>query len=91
MNGRTLIRRTARIASLGVVVALVACASAPAPPQELSILESIDAQQSSLGPASCAALNATAVCQKSTRLDSGRNCRCVDPRAFGNGSGALRL
>ena len=91
MNGRMLARRIARIASLGVIAALVACATAPAARQEVSILDAIDTQQSSLGPASCAALNATAVCEKSARLDSGGRCRCVDSRAFDKIGRALRL
>jgi hypothetical protein len=59
----------------------------------MSILDALDNQQQSSqqGPVSCAALNATAVCEKSTRLDAGRSCRCVDPRAFNSGGRALRL
>jgi hypothetical protein len=91
MNGRKLARDLARCAVLGVAGALVACAHGPTAREEMSILDAMDNQRSSLGPASCAALNATAVCEKSTRLDAGRTCRCVDPRAFGSSSRALRL
>ena len=91
MNGRKLTYRVARIAIFGVVTTLAACAHAPAALQETSILEALDGQQRSRGPGSCAALNATAVCEKSTRLDAGRSCQCVDPQAFSNGSRALRL
>jgi hypothetical protein len=91
MNGRKLTREVARISILGVVSVLAACAHAPAAPEEMSILDALENQRMSLGPASCAALNATAVCEKSTRLDPGRSCRCVDPRAFSSGARALRL
>jgi hypothetical protein len=91
MIGRKLTRSLARFAVLGVAAALAACAHAPAAREEMSILEAVDSPRPSLGPASCAALNATAVCEKSTRLDAGRTCHCVDPRAFGTGSRALRL
>lgn len=89
MNGWKLNCGVARIAMLGVVGVIAACANAPAI-QRLSILEALDQQQSSRGPASCAALNATAVCEKSTRLDGGRDCRCVDTEAL-TGAGAFRL
>jgi hypothetical protein len=91
MKGRKLTWNFARIAVLGVAAALIACAHAPAAREEMSILDALQTHQSSLGPASCAALNATAVCEKSTRLDAGRSCRCVDPRAFDSGGRALRL
>ena len=91
MNGRKLARSFARFTVLCVAGALAACAHAPAAREQMSILDALDNPRPSLGPASCAALNATAVCEKSTRLDAGRTCRCVDPRAFGSSSRALRL
>ena len=81
MNGRKLTREVARIAVLSLAGALTACAHAPAT-QEMSILEAIEGQRPSLGPASCAALNVAAVCEKSTRLERGRNCVCADPQAL---------
>ncbi|MEJ0036693.1 MAG: hypothetical protein WDO68_11490 [Gammaproteobacteria bacterium] len=84
MNGKKLTRGVARIAVLSVAGLLAACAHTPRS-REMSILDALDNQRSSLGPASCAALNAAAVCEKSTRLDRGRNCGCADPRAFASG------
>jgi hypothetical protein len=81
MNGWKLTRRIDRIAILGVAGAVVACTHAP-PPQEMSIVEAVETSRLSAAPASCASLNATTVCEKSTRFDSGRNCRCVDARAL---------
>jgi len=90
MNGRKLTCGIARITVLGVVVgALGACAHHPST-QRLSILDALDNQQSHRGPASCAAMNATAVCEKSTRLDGISECRCVDTRAL-TGAGAFRF
>lgn len=89
MNGWKLIRAVTRIAVPGVVGALASCAHAP-PSKEMSIVDAIERQQASQTPASCAAMNATAVCEKSTRLESGHDCRCVDPRAL-TGEGAFRF
>ena len=89
MNGWKLTQRVARIAILALVGAIAACAHAP-PPQDLSILDAIENRHLSRGPASCAEMNATAVCEKSTRLDGGHNCRCVDTKAL-TGAGAFRL
>jgi hypothetical protein len=89
MNGWKLTRGIAQVTVLGIAGALGACAHHPAT-QQLSILDTLDNQQSSRGPASCAALNATAVCEKSTRLDGGHNCRCVDTKSI-TGAGAFRL
>ena len=89
MNGRKLTPGVARIAILGVLGALVACAHTPRA-QEMSILDAIQNQRSSVGPASCAALNVAAVCEKSTRLGRGRNCGCADPRSIAGGQ-ALQL
>ena len=86
MNGWKL----ARLTSVGVIGALSACATPPPAHPEVSILDAIDAQRSNVGPTSCAALNTAAVCEKSTRLDRGRNCGCSDPRAIADGT-ALRL
>jgi hypothetical protein len=84
MNGRQLIRRMARLGVLGTAGALAACATAP-PAPEMSILDVIDDHEHlGQGPASCAALNAAAVCEKSTRLESGRNCQCADPASLRN-------
>lgn len=95
MHGRKLEQRFTRFVALATLVAaLAACAHAPAAPREqMSILDALDSQQQQFapGPASCAALNTTAVCEKSTRLDAGRTCRCVDPRAFSSGGRPLRL
>jgi hypothetical protein len=89
MNGRKLIPGVACVAVLGILGALGACAHAPQT-QEMSILDAIENHRSSVGPASCAALNAAAVCEKSTRLDRGRNCGCVDPRSIAGGQ-AIQL
>jgi len=89
MNGWKLTSGIARMSVLGVAGALGACAHHPST-QRLSILDALDNQQSHRGPASCAAMNATAVCEKSTRVDGGRDCRCVDTRAL-TGAGAFRL
>src|SRR5262245_48666701 len=73
MNGRKLTRELTRIVILGAIAALTACAHAPTAREQMSILDAldnVDNQRMSLGPASCAALNATAVCEKSTRLDA---------------------
>ena len=75
--------------ALAVIGVIAACAHAP-PPEDLSILDSIENHHLSRRPASCAEMNATAVCEKSTRLDGDRECRCVDTRAL-TGAGALRL
>jgi hypothetical protein len=84
MNARKLMRRIARFATLGTAGTLMACATAP-PSPELSILDVIDNHQRlPQGPVSCAALNAAAVCEKSTRLDTGRNCQCADPASLTN-------
>jgi hypothetical protein len=89
MNGWKLTRRIGRIALPGVAGAIVACAHAP-PPQEISIVEAIETSRQATGPASCAALNATTVCKKSTRFDDGsRDCTCLDARAL-TGTGVLR-
>lgn len=89
MNGWKLTRRIGRIAILVVAGAIGACAHAP-PSQEMSIVEAIANPQVSSGPASCAALNAAAVCEKTTRLDNASQCRCVDARAL-TGFRALRF
>jgi len=89
MNGWKLTCGIAWITVLGVAGVLGACANHPAT-QQMSILDALDNQQSQRGPASCASMNATAVCEKSTRLDGGRDCRCVDTRAL-TGAGAFRL
>jgi hypothetical protein len=89
MNGWKLNCGVARITVLCLVGIIAACAHAPAT-QHLSILDALDRQEASRGPASCAALNATAVCEKSTRLDGGRDCRCVDTQAI-TGARAFRL
>ena len=94
MHGRKLEQHVIGFAAVAALVfALAACTHAPAAPEQMSILDALDNQQQyrSLGPASCASLNTTAVCEKSTRLDAGRSCRCVDPRAFDNGGRAPRL
>ena len=91
MNGWKLAHLVVRITLLGIVGALSACATAPpAAHPEMSILDAIDNQRSSVGPASCAALNAAAVCEKSTRLGTTRNCGCADPHAITDGT-AFRL
>jgi hypothetical protein len=51
----------------------------------MSILDALDNHQR-LGPTSCAALNASAICEKSTRLGSTRNCGCVDAAALTDGT-----
>jgi hypothetical protein len=89
MNGWKLTRGVARTLVLVVIGVIAACAHAP-PTQELSILDSLENHPLSRGPASCAEMNATAVCEKSTRLDGGHNCRCVDTKAL-TGAGAFRL
>ena len=94
MHGRKLEQHLMRYVAVATLTAvLAACAHAPAAREQMSILDALDSQQRhpSLGPASCAALNTTAVCEKSTRLDAGRSCRCVDPRAFDTGGRPLRL
>ena len=92
MNGRKLEQHLVRFAVTTVFGVLAASAHAPAAREQMSILDALDRQQQlSPGPASCAALNTTAVCEKSARLDAGRSCRCVDQRAFDNGGRALRL
>lgn len=92
MNGRKLEQHLVRFAVATLIGVLSACAHAPAAREQMSILDALDSQkQQSLGPASCAALNATSVCEKSTRLDAGRSCRCVDPQAFSSGGRSLRL
>lgn len=88
MNGWKLTRKVDRIAILAVVGAIAACAHAPT--EDLSILDALENQRLSHGPASCAALNATAVCERSTRLDGGQDCRCVDTNAI-TGTGAYRF
>jgi hypothetical protein len=85
MNGRKLTRGIIRAAILGVAVALSACATAP-PPQELSILDAVADQHSSMGRQSCAALNAATVCVKSTRLDQNKKCGCADRQAITDGT-----
>src|SRR5690348_7181930 len=89
MIGWKLTRAVARLPVLAVIGVIAACAHAP-PPEDLSILDSIENHHLSRRPASCAEMNATAVCEKSTRLDGDRECRCVDTRAL-TGAGALRL
>lgn len=93
MNGRKLEQPLVRFAVATLISALSACAHAPAAREQMSVLDVLDSQpqHSSVGPMSCAARNATFVCEKSTRLDPGRSCRCVDPRAFENGGRALRF
>ncbi len=76
MNGRMLTRGIAPVIMSGIALALTACATAP--PRELSILEAIDAQRFSMGPQSCAALDAATVCVQSTRLDKSKECSCAD-------------
>lgn len=88
MNGWKLTRKIARITVLGVASVIGACAHAP-PTEPMSILDALDNHQASRGPASCAALNATAVCERSTRLDGGQDCKCVDTREI-TGTGAFR-
>jgi hypothetical protein len=92
ISGATLMNgwKLARLVPVGVVAVLSACAAAPPAHQEMSILDALDAQRSNLGPASCAALNTASVCEKSTRLDRGRNCGCSDPHAIADGT-ASRL
>ena len=86
MNGWKPARAVARIALAVIVGVLSACATAPnAPRQEMSILDTLDNHQQ-LGPTSCAALNASAICEKSTRLGSTRNCGCVDAAALTDGT-----
>ena len=80
MNSRKLVPAGTRLALLGIVGVLSACASTPQVHQETSILDAVDHQRS-LGPTSCAALGVAAVCEKSTRLGDSRNCGCVDPHA----------
>lgn len=84
MNGRNLEQHLIRFAVATLIGALSACAHAPAARQQLSILDALDSQpqQSSSGLAACAGRNATLVCEKTMRFDPGRNCRCVDSRAF---------
>ena len=92
MNGRKLTSGVAHIAFLGVIATVAACAHAPGMQEEVSILDELGDQRSSLGPASCAALNATAVCEKSARLDDPiRRCHCVDPEAFSRGGKVFRF
>jgi hypothetical protein len=92
MNGRKLEQPLVQFAVATLICALSACAHAPAAREQMSILDALDSQQQpSAVPTSCAARNATFVCEKSTRLDPGRSCRCVDPRAFDSGGGAFRL
>ena len=81
MNGWKLTRRIGRLAILAAAGATVACADAPKA-QDLSIVEVIEHPRVATGAASCAALNAALVCEKSTRLDGDRKCQCVDPRAL---------
>lgn len=89
MNGWKLTRGITWTPVLAVIGAIAACAHAP-PTQDLSILDSLENQRVSRGPVSCAEMNATAVCEKSTRLDGGHDCRCVESKAL-TGAGAFRL
>jgi hypothetical protein len=92
MNGRKLEQPLVQFAVATLICALSACAHAPAAREQMSILDTLGSQQQpSVDPTSCAARNATFVCEKSTRLDVSRSCRCVDPRAFDDRGGALRL
>jgi hypothetical protein len=77
MNGRTLIRASA----VCIALTLVGCAAAP--PQELSILDAM--QAGSTKPLSCAALDAATFCVKSSRLDRSKDCSCVDRQSVYDG------
>ena len=83
MSGKVLTRRIAPVITACAALALAACATAP--PREQSILDAIDAQGFNLGPQSCAALDAAAICTKSTRLDKGRKCGCADRNSIADG------
>lgn len=87
MNVGKLMRAVTHFAVVGVAAALASCAHSP-PAKQMSIVDMLDKQSQS--PTSCAAMNATAVCEKSTRLEGGHDCRCVDPRAL-TGEGAFRF
>jgi hypothetical protein len=78
MNGRTL------ICGIAVCITLTLAGCAAAPPQELSILDAMQAGPSSK-PLSCSALGAGTFCVKSSRLDRSRDCSCVDRQAVSNG------
>jgi hypothetical protein len=88
MNGKMLTRVIAPLILSGIALALSACASTP--PQELSILDAINAQKSSqrfnMGPQSCAAIDTASVCVKSTRLEQGRECACTDRNSITDGT-----
>jgi hypothetical protein len=83
MNGRMLIRGFVRATLVGITLSLTACATAP--PQELSIIEAINDQGFTMGPQSCAALDAATVCVKSTRLDKDKSCSCADRYQLSDG------
>ncbi len=89
MNGWKIARAGVGLALLGIVSSLSACAGAPSARQpsarqEASILDVVDRRQA-VGPVSCAALGASSICEKSTRLDKGHNCGCADPQAITDG------
>jgi hypothetical protein len=84
MNGRNLTHRIIHAAFLGLTLALGACATSP-PPKEVSILDAVADQHSSVGSQSCAALNAATVCMRSTRLDKEKKCGCADRHAITDG------
>jgi hypothetical protein len=84
MKGRKFLDAGVRVALPGIVLALCACASTPAAHPEVSILDAVN-QQRMNAPVSCAAMGASSVCEKSTRLGSTRNCGCADPHALADG------
>ncbi len=84
MNGCKLTRGVIRIPVLALIATVASCSQTPRPPE--SILDTLEAQRVSQGPPSCAEMNATTVCERSTRLSS-FDCRCVDTKALTGAQG----
>ena len=80
MKGRPLAR------GIAICTALAVAGCATAPPQELSILDAMNARPTLSGrPMSCAALDAATMCVQSSRLDRTKDCGCVDRQSITDG------